>query len=287
MKNVIIPNQKEFNRLKENFIKDGLSKIHILSDFDRTLTNAFVNGENIPSILSVLRDGSYLTPDYAQKAHELYNKYHSVEVDPNIARTEKKEIMEEWWRKHFNLLIESGLKKSDIAKIVQSEKIKFREGFSKFVDLLKKNNIPLIIMSSSGLGKESISLKLVKEGKLYDNIHIISNDFNWDKDGNAVSVKEPIIHGANKDETLINDFDEIFQSVKDRKNVILIGDSPDDVGMVEGFKYDNLLKIGFLNYLEDEKIDENLSRYKEIYDIVAVKDSSLDFLNGLLQDISS
>jgi len=286
MENVIVSNQKEFNRLKENFRREGLNKIHILADFDKTLTKAFVNGQSVPSIISILRDGNYLTLDYAKKAQGLYDKYHPFEVDLDIEKSEKKKMMEEWWRVHFNLLIKSGLNKKDIEQVIQSPQIQFREGFLEFVDLLKRDNIPLVIISSAGLGKESISLKIEKEGKLYDNIYIISNSFNWDENGDAVSIKEPIIHGANKDETSISASPEAFKAIKTRKNVILIGDSLDDIGMVEGFNYENLIKIGFLNYFENIEIDKYISKYQEIYDIVITKDSSLVFLNYLLKEIS-
>ena len=59
--------------------------------------------------------------------------------------------------------------------------------------------------------------------------------------------KKTIITSWSKDETVLKEFPEIYNKIKDRKNVILIGDELGDVGMIEGFDYDNLLKIGFLN----------------------------------------
>jgi len=281
MENILIANKEKLETLKENFAKQGKDKIHILTDFDNTLTCAFVNGEKVPSIISVLRDGSYLTPDYAEKAHGLYDKYHPFENDPNILKEEKKRLMEEWWTVHFELLIKLGLNKKDVEKAIDSEKIKFRGGFFEFIDFLKEKNIPLIIMSSSGLGEESISLKLEKENKLYNNVYIISNSFKWDENGKAISIRTPIIHGANKDETLVKDFPEIFKAVKNRKNVLLIGDSLDDTGMVEGFDYDNLIKIGFLN----EQTEEKLEKYEKVFDIILLNDSGMKYINKLISEI--
>jgi len=121
---------------------------------------------------------------------------------------------------------------------------------------------------------------LEKSGKFYDNVHIISNSFEWDANGNAVAIKQPIIHTLNKYETAIQDF-PVFNIIKERKNVLLMGDSLDDVGMVEGFDCDNLIKIGFLN----ENIDENLEQYKSNYDVVVLNDGPLDFVNKLLKEI--
>jgi len=278
MENIIISDEKKFKEIEERFKEDGLNKIHILADFDKTLTKAFVDGEETPSIISVLRDGSYLTQDYAHRAQELYNKYHPIENDLNIPKEKKKRLMAEWWIAHFELLIKSGLNKKDIERVIKSNKIQFREGFLEFMDFLRENNIPLVIISSAGLGRESISQKLEQEKKFYDNIYIISNSFEWDESGKAIAIKQPIVHCANKDETLVQDFPDIFRAIKDRRNVILLGDSLDDIGMIGGLDYDNLIKIGFLNNRERNREDA----YRSNYDVLILDDSSLDFINSFL-----
>ena len=278
--NVVISNSKELEKIKKLISEAGAERLHILTDFDRTLTTAFVNGKSVPSIISILREGSYLTPDYTKAANELYAKYHPVEIDPKIPLEEKKKMMKEWWTTHFKLLIKSGLNKKDLKKVVDSEKIRFRDGFGEFVDFLQRHNIPLVIISSSGLGTDTISMCLKKEGKLFDNIYIISNSYEWDKNGNAISIKQPIIHGMNKDETVIRGF-PFFDLIKYRKNILLIGDSLDDIGMVNGFNYDNLIKIGFLN----ENVAENLEYYKRTYDVIILNDSSMDYINNLLKEM--
>jgi len=281
MENVIITNQEKFEKIKTEMKKGGVLALHVLADFDRTLIKAFVNGKSVPSIMSILRDGNYLTLDYTQKAHGLFNKYRPIELDPNIPAEEKKKAMQEWWTTHFELIIKSGLTKKEVEAAMQSTSIQFRDGFSKFIDFLKEKNIPLAIMSSSGLGVEAIKMCLAREGKLYKNVFVISNAFEWDENGNAVAIKQPIIHSLNKDETLIKYFPEIFKAIKDRKNVLLLGDSLDDIKAIEGFEYENLIKIGFLN----ENIEENLEHYKEAFDVVILNDGSMDFVNNLIGDI--
>jgi len=280
-KNVVIPNPAKLEDLKKSISEDGVGKLHVLADFDRTLTCAFVNGEKVPSMISVLRSsGEYLGEDYAKKAHVLYNKYHPIEVDPKVPLKEKKRIMREWWRAHFDLIIKSGLNKRALEKVVESRKIKLRNGFSKFIDFLRSHNIPLVIMSSSGIGIELIEMFLKKKNVLHDNIFIISNSYEWDKNGKAIRFKKPIIHTLNKDETLVRDF-PAFKAVKNRKNVLLLGDNLSDTGMVEGFDYNHLIKVGFLN----EKVKENLEHYKQSYDVVILNDSPMDYLNKLLQEM--
>jgi len=280
LENVVINNKTELEKIKSKIAKDGASKLHILSDFDRTLTKAYVQSKRVPSIISILRNGDYLTQDYTEKANALSEKYHPIEINPRIPLNKKKKAMHEWWKTHFELLIKEKLNKRDIEKIASSGKIELRDNCQEFLEFLHKNKIPLVIMSSSGLGYESIAMYLTKYGVLYDNIHIISNEFVWDKNGYAVKVKEPIIHVMNKDETMIKDF-SAFKFIKERKNVILFGDNIEDVGMITGFDYKNLIKIGFLN----ENVEENIPYYKKSYDVLILNDSSMSYVNDLLKDI--
>jgi len=278
-KNLIIPNQDKLEKKKSIFKKQGVEKIHIISDFDRTLTKAFVNRKKFPSIISQLYDGNHLTKEYAKKAQQLYDKYHPMEIDPNIPIEEKKKLMENWWRTHKKLLIKSGLNLKDIQDVVDNGKLQFREGALEFFDLTHKKQIPLVIFSSSGIG-EAIPLYFKKINKNYKNIHIISNSMEYDKDGNAIAIKEPIIHVFNKGEVALKGL-PIMKKLKHRKNVLLLGDSLGDLNMTKGFNYENIIRIGFLNYDE-----ENLEDYKRSFDVVLLNDSDMNYVNELLKEIS-
>lgn len=280
-KNIIYSNPKNLKEKEKNFIKGGAENLHLLADFDNTLTRAFVDGEYVPSTIWILYNGDYLKGDYNAKSQALHKKYFAIETDPSIPKKEKMKAMKEWWEKQFALLIESGLNKKDIRHIVESGKTKLREGAASLILKLKENNIPLVIMSSSGLGGDAISMFLEKQGLLEDNIYIISNSFDWDKEGNAVSVKEPIIHGMKKYETAVQDY-PFFSRIEKRKNVLLMGDNIDDVGMIEGFDFDNLIKVGFLNKDPDKQKE---GYYKENYDVVVLNDGSVGYINNLIDKI--
>ena len=165
MKNIIISNPQEFEKKKQIFKQQGKEKIHIVSDFDRTLTKAFINGKKFLAIITQLYDGNHLTPDYTKKAQALHDKYYPIEINPEIQMQEKIKAMEEWWRTHKLLLIKSGLNLKDIQDIVNNGKLGFRGGIKKFLDLTKEKQIPLIIFSSSGIG-ESIPLYFKKINKI-------------------------------------------------------------------------------------------------------------------------
>lgn len=279
-KEIIIPNPERFDEILKVIREGGSGNLHVLADFDRTLTTAFVDGVSVPSLISVLRDGNYLTPDYAEKSNALAKEGQAIENDLSLSFEVRYAAMEKWWRNHFQLLIASGLTRSDIEKVISSAKVQLREGFSEFASLLHAHNVPLAIMSSSGLGSESIELFLKHEGKFSDNMHIIGNEYVWDEQGRAISVREPIIHLLNKHETAIQDY-PAFDMVRERKNVVLLGDSTNDIGMVQGFDYNSLLSIGFFN----EATDENLKHYEKTFDVTLTGDASLTYVNKILQKI--
>lgn len=171
------------------------------------------------------------------------------------------------------------MREKDILAVVNSGKIKLRDGAEKFFKLLIKNNIPLIILSATGLG-EVIPLFLKKEKLWSDNVFALTNTFQWDAKGRAIKINEPIIHSLNKEESMVSEF-PAQQKTKGRKNIILLGDSIDDANMAHGFKYDNIIKISFLN----EKVEERLPHYKKIFDAIILNDGSFNFVNELLREL--
>ena len=280
-KNIIISNEKELKEKIKEIKKQGKEKFHVIADFDRTLTKGSLNGDvKITSIINRIAMGGYLNPDYSKKSSELYDKYYAIEKDPKIPIKEKTKEMENWWREHNQLLVKSGLSLEVMKKVVKKEDPYFRNKVSDFFDLLNKNQIPLIILSSSR--GEMIKLFLEKYNFMKNNTHIIANRFEFDKNGKVIGYEEPVIHLLNKSEASIKEL-PIYDDLLKRKNVLLLGDSLGDLGMIEGFPYENLITLGFLN----ENINENLESYKKAYDIVVLNDGSMDYVNGLLKKIIS
>src|SRR3989338_8145885 len=104
---IIIVNPEIFEETKKNISKGGTESIHIVSDFDKTLTKLFLPKKGkVNSLISILRNGNYLDEDYVKKAHELFLIYHPIEINSNIDPSKRKKKMKEWWEKHFTLLAE-------------------------------------------------------------------------------------------------------------------------------------------------------------------------------------
>lgn len=124
---LFIPNPENLESTMESIGKDGVNNLHILADFDRTLTYGSQNGIKTTTIVSLLRDGKHLREDYAERAHQLFDQYHPIEMDHNLTVESKKPIMTAWWNKHFELMIECGLKISDIEDVLAESHLQFRD----------------------------------------------------------------------------------------------------------------------------------------------------------------
>jgi 5'-nucleotidase len=277
---ILITNPKLFEEKKNKFIQGGASSLQIVADFDKTLTSAFYHGEKANTAIAQLRNHTLLGEDYAKKAFDLFNQYHPIELDSTLSIKEKIPLMEEWWSKHLQIIVQYGMSRKVVGKVITIQSKFMRKSFRQLFKILADNKIPILVLSS-GLG-DVIEGMLKKKRIFTKNIHIISNYFDFDKEGKAIGYKGKIIHVFNKDESQIKGTPH-FERILSRKNVILLGDSLGDLKMVGQIKFDEIIKIGFL----EENVDGQLEEFKKNFDVILLGDSSLDFVNKLIQDVSS
>jgi cytosolic 5'-nucleotidase 3 len=275
---IVIDNPEKLEEIKKKIGKEGHNNFLILADFNKTFTYAFINGEKASTSFASIRNNGYLGEEYIKRAKQDFDKYHPVEIAPNVSFEEKDKAMKEWWNRHFSILVKYGLNKNIFLEIIEKGKVRLRKGVKDFFQFLNQKKVPLIIISS-GLG-DFIPLLLKKESIFFDNVYVYSNLFKFDSDGNAISMGDVVVHTANKIVRNVGEL-EYFLVIKNRKNVLLLGDSVGDVGMVEGFDYENLIKIGFLN----EYVEGDLALYKENFDVVLTGDQDFDYVNGLVREM--
>jgi cytosolic 5'-nucleotidase 3 len=170
------------------------------------------------------------------------------------------------------------MRKEVILDIVQKNTCIFREYAHEIFDLLQENDIPILIFSA-GIGN-IIEEFLKSKNKLTPNVYILSNTFVFDQDGNATDYKGPIIHVFNKSEAQLTD-PKYTKIIKERENVILLGDNIEDLQMAENIDKNLLITIGFLN----ANIEENIEKYKENFDIVITNDNSMKYVYDVLKEI--
>lgn len=245
----------------ESIINWWPEKLQVISDFDKTLT--YWTKE---SIIAVLYNNKYISEEYSKKAKELEVYYKAKEDDNTIPIEEKKKLMKEWRVKHEQLLIESKLSLNHIENVVKSWIIKLRDWCHDLLNKLDWLWVPVIVLSASWIWTDSISIYLKEHLDKNQKLYIISNWYKWNEEWLAVDWLEPIITSSNKDETVITEenFPEIYNEIKDRKNVIIIWDKIEDLNMSDWLWSDVALKIWFLNSWNEEKIDF----YKKHFDII-------------------
>ncbi|MGH0128452.1 UNVERIFIED_CONTAM: hypothetical protein FKN15_009241 [Acipenser sinensis] len=210
---------------------------------------------------------------------QLKDTYYPIEIDPNLTIEEKFPFIVEWYFKSHTLLIEQRLKKDKLPQSVKESDACLREGYEHFFDTLQKHNVPMFIFSA-GLG--DVLEEIIRQAGVYHpNVKVVSNFMEFDEHGVLKGFKGELIHVYNKHDGALKNT-EYFKQLKDNCNIILLGDSLGDLNMADGVpNVENILKIGFLN----DKVEELLEKYLDSYDIVLVKDETLEVPNSILQKI--
>lgn len=108
---------------------------------------------------------------------------------------------------------------------------------------------------------------------------VISNFLSMDENDTILGIKGEVIHTYNKNEDAIKDT-EYHEMVKERNNVILMGDNIGDAGMAEGMDHcDVIIKVGYLG----RNVEGNLQNYLKKFDIVLVNENTVNSVNAILK----
>ncbi|XP_053385387.1 cytosolic 5'-nucleotidase 3-like isoform X2 [Mercenaria mercenaria] len=254
-------------------ISDGPNKLQVCSAFDATITN--YKG---PCTYNVLEEGG-LPEDYKLKAYKIRDKYFPIETDPNMTIEDKIPYMIEWWTQAHDLLLKYPLSKEMLHNMVATSTAMLRDGCTDFFDKLHKCDVPLLIFSA-GVG-DIIRELISQHSTFYNNMHVVSNDLDFDENGKMIGFKGEMIHVFNKNENAVHDSD-YFSNLSHCTNVLLMGDSLGDLQMANGAEnVEAKLTIGFLN----TRVADSLELYKSKYDIVICEDESLDVVNAIVNKI--
>lgn len=254
-------------------IKEGIldstnnwnNNYYIVTDFDRTITAG-----DSESSWGTLSKSNSVPKEYVEERQKLYNKYRPIEIDLTLDYETKNKLMIEWWTNHINLFIKYKLKESIIKNTAQNPNMmKFRAGAQEFLKKMHDKNIPIIIISA-GIGN-FIKEFLIQNNVLYDNIYIVANFIKFEN-GIATGISNNIIHSLNKNAISIPN--EVKDLIKDKENIVLLGDGIDDIKMVSEDKKDPTLKIGFLN----ANTEKDFNEYMKAFDVVGHNNASFNEL---------
>lgn len=263
---------KYINTDKLKKLKINKDNVYFVIDFDRTITAK--ESEDSWAV-----SGRLLGKEFAKEIDELYLKYRPIEMDYQITTEEKEKAMVEWYGKCMYLYYKYHLTESNLKKSVEQSELIFRDGAREFLGKANEANVPVIILSA-GIGNV-IEEFLKLNNCYYENIFIISNFMEFDKNGNIKEFdNSKMVHTMNK--TMKGKIPQYFLGkLVNRTYKILMGDLKEDENMVEREEWDTTLKIGIL---ENEK-QERLKIYNEAFDIVLTEeDTSFKILENILDN---
>ncbi|OBS76105.1 hypothetical protein A6R68_17441 [Neotoma lepida] len=270
----------------------------IITDFDMTLSRFSYNGKRCPTCHNIIDNCKLVTDECRRKLLQLKERYYAIEVDPDLTVEEKFPYMVEWYTKSHGLLVEQGIPKAKLKEIVADSDVMLKktkqqdlrqvafeltlvnfswEGYENFFGKLQQHSIPVFIFSA-GIG--DVLEEIIRQAGVYhSNVKVVSNFMDFDDNGVLKGFKGELIHVFNKHDGALKNTD-YFSQLKDNSNIILLGDSQGDLRMADGVaNVEHILKIGYLN----DRVDELLEKYMDSYDIVLVKEESLEVVNSILQ----
>lgn len=277
---VAVRDHESLEKKKAAIRSAGPGKLQVIADFDGTLTKYWMNDIRGQTSHGLLQQGNQV---YDAKRQALYEYYHPLEISPDIPIEEKAKLMEEWWEKTHGLLIEGGLTYDAIKTSVSEATIAFRDGVVELFEFLEKRDVPVLVFSA-GLADIIEEVFRQKLHRSFENIKVVSNRMVFDETGCLIAFKGKTIHVLNKNEHALdmaapvhdkfgdpNESDPNNSLVKQRTNVLLLGDHIGDLGMSDGLNYENRIAIGFLN----TNTEMSLQNYVDAFDIVYLNDGSM------------
>ncbi|SPQ97769.1 5'-nucleotidase [Plasmodiophora brassicae] len=278
---IIIVDEEDFNEKKQILFRGGKSALQVIMDFDYTITGQFLeNGDMASSTHGVFSRSGLLPESFVQLERDLYEKYYQHEIDPNLTQEERFEYMKEWWTLAHENLVRHRITVPLIEECLHPlrSEIVLRHGCRQLLNLLQKNDIPLLVFSA-GIA-DIIERYMEQQGLHLDNVHILSNRMVMDEAGCLVAFQQPIVHSANK-ALLVDRAAHVLHP--ERAAFIVVGDHIHDALMCDSIPYAEVhLKVGLLNTNVSARLDE----FKEVYDVIIVDDGPLDFLYDLILEIS-
>lgn len=261
---MIYINRKKLNTILELKLEDILMTF----DFDRTMTSA-----NSTTSWGVVEKSHLIPDDYRLDSLKLYNYYRLIEINEEIDKKYRDDMMIKWTMEQINLFYKYNIDSYIFNKIMnEHHHLYFRDGLISFLESLSNEKVPISIISA-GLGNVVVNV-LEKNNLLKENVFVISNILKYVD--NKVNIIGPIINSTNKSYvTLPSKLEELKSN---KKILLLFGDQISDILIGNNFKNMPSLNIGFLN----GEVEHYLELYKKYFDIVCTSDEGYTNIEKIL-----
>ncbi|XP_047989924.1 7-methylguanosine phosphate-specific 5'-nucleotidase [Leguminivora glycinivorella] len=277
--NVHIGNKPLLIEKINKLISGGHKKLQIVTDFDHTLTrHKMDDGSVVLTSFGMFRECPSIPQYYKDEDTRLSGIYKPIEADPHMKVEEKIKHMVNWYHAAHDILKGVKLPRDELIESGNKMRNCFRLGVKDMLAWSSERGVPVLVFSA-GLG-ESVVAALQASQLLLPNVKVVSNFLSTDENDAIIGIKGEVIHTYNKNEAAIKGT-EYYELVKERDNVVLMGDNIGDAGMAEGMDHcDTVIKVGFLGHGTD-----NLPNYLKHFDVVLVDEHSVDLVNAILKHL--
>lgn len=267
-KGLVVADPIKFEHKVAKFATLGAAGIHVVFDFDRTLTVKMPGTHNEVTTWHILRE--YLSQDAQTEYQRLFEKYRALELSGNM--TPQNAV--DWWSSILNLFVEHRIDLNAV-ETTFLERASIRPGTAELFKLFTECNIPSVILSA-GI-REVIDIWCRK----YDirPSLVVSTHLTIDDHGLISGWQEnTLVHALNKSEAT---HPELLEIRKNRPNVLIVGDSLDDASMAVGEQ--SVVRVRILDPRGDELATEKEERNTfERFDAL-IQTGSLDPLQQLIE----
>ena len=289
MEKIEISDQMKFIEKLNTFkIKNSNYDTIMISDFDYTLSERYYNGKEMFSTYCFIDQSDIVNQknsNFISESQKLKLEYLPIETNIQLDFEYRKKKIKEWFIKALDLYVNLKFSKEELNIMIQGEAQKnnfiFRKGLKELFQKLINYDIPIIIISG-GLEKPiDVMLESVIDNyhqlKEKNKIILLANSFLFDKNGIVNGYSKPVIYTFNKEDIIK---DEIQKKYPNVNKVFIMGDHLNDYDSIKGLnlKRNNIIGIGFINLLENERKEKEfqlIKNFKEIYDITIINGSFL------------
>lgn len=274
LQNVIIPdglvtaNRANLETKLKEFAQVGSPGLHVVFDFDRTLTIKRPGSDDEVTTWHIL--GEHLPPEGKLEYKNLFQKYRGVELNGELTT----QAAIDWWSASFELYIKYNINLA----VVENDflnKASIRPGVVELFRLCAEYNIPTVILSA---GIRDVIEIWCRKYKIEPSL-IISTALIMDSKGQIIDwQRDTLVHVLNKSEATHS---ELISIRATHPKIFLIGDSLDDASMASGEQ--DVIRLRLLDPRADEVVStREIQRTFDKFDAI-IKSGSLDPLREMIE----
>lgn len=219
-------------------------------------------------LLGVVENYSRWPTRFKEEIKLLKIQYNQIDTHSKKTVEEKLPALMEIFKVAFKVMSNSKLKNKDFKTMVQETSLQlrqftnlarcfkssnygyfiYRDGVGDFLKDLSAAKVPVLILSA---GLKNVILEVLsKYGLLDETLKIVANHLKCEvlEDESESDYEGPLVHPYNKDVISSCLSDSYFTDFSNRKNIIVLGDSLEDLYMSKGVSYaKTVLTIGYFN----------------------------------------